>query len=59
MPKKKYDAYGHMVQLGKVSSLMQASIAISKLIVKEKKVLKRLVKILYEFWILMILSIQK
>jgi|TARA_A100001388_G_scaffold252101_1_gene214370 hypothetical protein len=41
MPKKKYDAYGHMVQLGKVSSLMQASIAISKLIVKEKKVLKR------------------
>ena len=42
MPKKKYDAYGHMVQLGKVSSLMQASIAISKLIVKEKKVLKRL-----------------
>ena len=30
MPKKKYDAYGHM-----------ASIAISKLIVKEKKALKR------------------
>ena len=38
---KKYDAYGHMVQLGKVFLLMQASIAISKLIVKEKKALKR------------------
>ena len=42
MTRKKYDAYGHMVQLGKVSSLMQASIAINKLILKEKKVLKKI-----------------
>ena len=41
MKTKKYDQFGHMVQLGKVSSLMQASIAISRLIVKEKKVLKK------------------
>ena len=41
MTKKKYNAYDHMVQLGKVSSLMQASIQINKLIIKEKKTLKK------------------
>ncbi len=41
MTKKKYDSYGHMVQLGKVSSLMQASVAITRLILKEKKALKK------------------
>ena len=33
--------YGHMVQLGKVSPLMQASIQLNKLIVKEKELLKK------------------
>ena len=41
MPKKKYDQYGHMVHLGKVSALMQASIQLNKLIIKEKKLLKK------------------
>ena len=41
MPKKKYDQYGHMVQLGRVSSLMQASIQLNKLIIKEKELLKK------------------
>ena len=40
--KKKYNQMDHMVQLGKVGSLMQASIQLNKLILKEKRVLKQI-----------------
>lgn len=42
MTKKKYDQFDHMVQMGKVSSLMQVSIEINKLIEKEKRILKKI-----------------
>ena len=40
--KKKNNQMDHMVQLGKVGSLMQASIQLNKLILKEKRVLKQI-----------------
>ena len=40
--KQKYNQMDHMVQLGKVGSLMQASIQLNKLILKEKRVLKQI-----------------
>ena len=40
--KKKYNQTDHMVQLGKVGALMQASIQLNKLILKEKRTLKQI-----------------
>ena len=34
--KKKYSQIDHMVQMGRVSALMEASISLNKLILKEK-----------------------
>ena len=39
--KKKYNQIDHMVQMGRVSALMEASISLNKLILKEKKALKK------------------
>ena len=40
--KKKYSQIDHMVQMGRVSSLMEASISLNKLILKEKLALKKI-----------------
>jgi hypothetical protein len=42
MRKKKYSQIDHMVQMGRVSALMEASISLNKLILKEKQALKRI-----------------
>ena len=40
--KKKYSQIDHMVQMGRVSALMEASISLNKLILKEKQALKKI-----------------
>ena len=40
--RKKYSQIDHMVQMGRVSSLMEASISLNKLILKEKLALKKI-----------------
>ena len=40
--KKKYSQIDHMVQMGRVSALMEASISLNKLILKEKLALKKI-----------------
>ena len=40
--KNKYSQIDHMVQMGRVSALMEASISLNKLILKEKQALKKI-----------------